>query len=772
VKLSLPEAAPWPPPELAELHDHPFDLDAHFAPIPEAQNAAPLYLEALAEFSPGMAICYPESERDEVRRRAVRRHERFISIFDSAQGRASPGMSTEIIDDVLEEYATGFKLLALAQERPTCAFELGHTMYVQVPHLEAARLIGAVVRVRNDRDLLEGRFDRPIRSLAMILRLAADLKPRGSLLCQLGALAIERMAMELALDILHRSDVRTEHIDRVIGVLLEHEKTALSCPLAEGHRIEYVYARVRLVRLERHEGRRSEERIDWGAEKLTFGEIVVQGAKLDWGSAPTTSVPLRNTAAEFNATLDGMTVDELRREARHLIDHYRDCIAVAQRPYRDQLANSPKPAGFFLTLPVTGLKISQIMPRAPAGLRMVQCLAAARRWHLETGQHPPDLGWAVQSAGMAEVPADPFGDGPIGMRLVGGQPVMFSIGPDGTNDGTQPGQDTLQFNPTPPTQAAAVTKPQQFVPIRAPEPPRPRLLKGSLRLFRLAGVDVEVHWSWALIAFFQIANRKTFFSSITWDAVAYIAVFAIVLLHELGHVFACRSVGGTANRVLLWPLGGFAFQLPPPRPGALFRTVAAGPLVNLLLAPLLFSIVWLVAKQSDAIPRDVYLLAVWLHIANLVMLIFNLLPVYPMDGGKLLLAVLWRLFGFVRALSISAVIGLVAGVAMLVVSVLVQDVWFGVTAGFLCFGAVAGLRWARTIAPMFNAAKRPGFACPVCRIAPPVGRFWKCLSCNATIDIFDPLQSCPKCTTFFIAIACTHCGHTRSGSEWEDAKPE
>ena len=59
------------------------------------------------------------------------------------------------------------------------------------------------------------------------------------------------------------------------------------------------------------------------------------------------------------------------------------------------------------------------------------------------------------------------------------------------------------------------------------------------------------------------------------------------MMHEFGHALACRQVGGQANRIVLWPLGGIAFVSPPPRAGAMLWSIAAGPLVNLLLAPIL-----------------------------------------------------------------------------------------------------------------------------------------------------------------------------------------
>jgi Zn-dependent protease len=73
-----------------------------------------------------------------------------------------------------------------------------------------------------------------------------------------------------------------------------------------------------------------------------------------------------------------------------------------------------------------------------------------------------------------------------------------------------------------------------------------------------------------------------------WNALEYVTLFGIVLLHEMGHALACRQVGGQANLIVLWPLGGVAYVSPPPRPGATLWSIAAGPLVNVALLPVLY----------------------------------------------------------------------------------------------------------------------------------------------------------------------------------------
>ena len=82
--------------------------------------------------------------------------------------------------------------------------------------------------------------------------------------------------------------------------------------------------------------------------------------------------------------------------------------------------------------------------------------------------------------------------------------------------------------------------------------------QGSFRLFQLAGVTVFLHWSWFLVAYVMIQRHADAYTSIVWNVAEYVALFLIVLMHEFGHSLACRQVGGRADRIVLWPLGGVA----------------------------------------------------------------------------------------------------------------------------------------------------------------------------------------------------------------------
>jgi Zn-dependent protease len=220
---------------------------------------------------------------------------------------------------------------------------------------------------------------------------------------------------------------------------------------------------------------------------------------------------------------------------------------------------------------------------------------------------------------------------------------------------------------------------------------------GSFRLFRIAGIDVFIHWSWFLIAVYEVQVWRTIFSSPLWAVLLYLGLFTLVTMHEFGHALACRQVGGRANRIVLWPLGGIAFVDPPRRAGAMLWSIAAGPLINVLLFPIL-SFVLHTAASAGMIEsnRDAYLVLLWLWRINLWLLCFNLLPIYPLDGGQILRSILWFPLGQIRSLSIAAGIGIVGGVLFGLWGVLLQGSWWiAIMAFFLISQAMAGWRYAQ-----------------------------------------------------------------------------
>lgn len=172
-------------------------------------------------------------------------------------------------------------------------------------------------------------------------------------------------------------------------------------------------------------------------------------------------------------------------------------------------------------------------------------------------------------------------------------------------------------------------------------------MRGALPLVRLRGILVRIHWVYLAWIVLRLAGAGR-----GWEEEFLLQgiLLGSVFLHELGHCAAARSVGGEAREIVLWPLGGLAKLRTPPRPGAEWATAAAGPGVNLLLALIGFA-VFAAAQRAPGVPLHplsddpaVTVLRA-LVFANGLLFLLNVLPAFPLDGGKLLRAGLWALPG-------------------------------------------------------------------------------------------------------------------------------
>jgi Zn-dependent protease len=234
---------------------------------------------------------------------------------------------------------------------------------------------------------------------------------------------------------------------------------------------------------------------------------------------------------------------------------------------------------------------------------------------------------------------------------------------------------------------------------------------GSIRLFQFSGIDVFLHWSWFFVAVYEISSRGKRYPSLVWNVIEYLALFVIVLLHEFGHALACRQVGGRANRIMLWPLGGVAYVDPPPRPGATLWSIAAGPLVNLVFLFILSLAIFAKSGWAVAFPYA-YLLVRTLWGINLVLLIFNMLPIYPLDGGQILRALLWFLIGRARSLMVVTILGFAGAAGLIVYAIWRQSLWTGLIAAYMLITCWSGWQQARILARAAAAEESGGQILP------------------------------------------------------------
>lgn len=197
----------------------------------------------------------------------------------------------------------------------------------------------------------------------------------------------------------------------------------------------------------------------------------------------------------------------------------------------------------------------------------------------------------------------------------------------------------------------------------------------SFPLFTVAGIRVRIHLLFVVYAIgMMIASLARDNMGVTFTAMAMASLFLIVLLHEFGHCFACRAVDGDADQILMWPLGGLASCAPPDTWQANLVTTAGGPAVNVLIAPITAAglgfagyadaIVFNPLAPASAMPAagGFWIVALWwTHYINLILLGFNvLLPMFPLDGGRIMHAIIWAKSGRRRASEIASMVGLVA----------------------------------------------------------------------------------------------------------------
>jgi Zn-dependent protease/CBS domain-containing protein len=230
----------------------------------------------------------------------------------------------------------------------------------------------------------------------------------------------------------------------------------------------------------------------------------------------------------------------------------------------------------------------------------------------------------------------------------------------------------------------------------------------TFSLGRIAGVRVWINWSWLVV-----------FALITWTLAAavfpstnpgfgrgaYVAMagaaallfFLSLLLHELGHATQARREQVEIEGITLWLFGGVArLKGEIPSAGAELRIALAGPLVTLVLAVACGAFAGLLSQ-----PEAVDAVAAWLCYTNVLLLVFNMVPALPLDGGRVLRSLLWQRSGDLTAATVTATVmarGLAflliaGGLALFVVSGTFTGAWFAFIGWFLLQAASAEARW-------------------------------------------------------------------------------
>jgi Zn-dependent protease/CBS domain-containing protein len=177
-------------------------------------------------------------------------------------------------------------------------------------------------------------------------------------------------------------------------------------------------------------------------------------------------------------------------------------------------------------------------------------------------------------------------------------------------------------------------------------------LRGSFRIGRIAGIDVGIHYSWifAFVLFSWIFARGTFPANYPgWDLGTYWAagiivslfVFISVLIHEMCHSIVARSMGMKVESIILFIFGGVSnIEKEPETARTEFLMAGAGPLSSLLLAGIFSGTAFLLSQNSQAAEPIVAVIA-YIGLVNLILAVFNIIPGFPLDGGRVLRSIIW-----------------------------------------------------------------------------------------------------------------------------------
>lgn len=239
----------------------------------------------------------------------------------------------------------------------------------------------------------------------------------------------------------------------------------------------------------------------------------------------------------------------------------------------------------------------------------------------------------------------------------------------------------------------------------------------STRMGRLFGIDIYLHWSFVLVPLFVLYSSWTLGRGLTTTGLSLLltlALFGCVLLHELGHALMARRFGIQTRDIVMLPIGGLArLERMPRKPIQEFLIAIAGPAVNVAIAGIL-----LISMAPFMSMRDLLTpglagssFFVSLMLANVILVLFNLLPAFPMDGGRVLRSLCAMIMPYEDATIIAGRIGQGMAILFAVVGFLWQPTML-LIAVFVFFAAqteIRMVRYGQSVRPLPNAYRRNAF---------------------------------------------------------------
>jgi hypothetical protein len=307
--------------------------------------------------------------------------------------------------------------------------------------------VARLVVLKTRRCLARGEVEPLLHDIGLVLRLARDLRPRGSVISQVVATAITNNVTGEIIPVLLASPAfRDEHARQLLDLLVRHESASID-GYQEGLRFEYLVLRKALPQVAKDPRK---------IGQALLGDSLLRQVFTDASKAPG---KIGQAVREFQANGDQVADEdafgrllELEIKSKPSLiaamntrvdDYLRDLLAfrrpVTQRP--EQLFDPSRidDGSFYSKVVIILLppaqSIAQIQARAELTPRAAECLIALKLWKRRWKEAPTDLEAVVKAAGLPRVPIDPYSGQPLRMAIIDGEPVIYSIGKDGRDDG-------------------------------------------------------------------------------------------------------------------------------------------------------------------------------------------------------------------------------------------------------------------------------------------------------------------------------------------------
>jgi len=222
-------------------------------------------------------------------------------------------------------------------------------------------------------------------------------------------------------------------------------------------------------------------------------------------------------------------------------------------------------------------------------------------------------------------------------------------------------------------------------------------MKWTLEIGKLFGVRIRIHWTFFLLLFWIVFveyNRTGSAETIFYTTLFIIAIFTCVVFHEMGHILMARRYDVKTSKITLLPIGGVAsMEKMPENPRQEMLVALAGPFVNVVIAAIIFLFLgdlnrFLPGEGAENLTASISASNFWfsLMVVNVVLVAFNLIPAFPMDGGRVLRALLAMKMGRLQATNIASLVGQVLAVGFFFIGLFINPLLLLIGV-FIFFGA-------------------------------------------------------------------------------------